>query len=371
MKKHILFLLGVFISGAFSMYAQNADSLGLPGDHFDLTGVLEIFKTAKSPEDFEKTLNLKDSKVNNLDLNGDGKVDYIRVVDHATGNSHIVVLQDAINEKETQDVAVIEIEKKSDGIAELQIIGDKELYGDKYIVAPISDESKTTGEDGKFIPLVQQVVFVNVYYWPCVQYIWYPGYVVYVSPWYWSYWPGWWYPWGPYPYAVYYGYWYPHHHYYYWCDDYYYHEANNYYGPRRTASTVVEHRYADQHKTYEGRKNTIPSRNVHSERPAPAKPVDRPAEQPKQNPPSPKQGTSTPPPPTPNQNPPVPKQGTSTPPPPSQNQNPPVPKQGTSTPPPHNVTPPPAPTPRPKSSSPQQRKPKNKEARSKNKKTNK
>ena len=58
------------------MKADN-DSLSLPGENFDLCGVLELFKKTASPQEFEKALNEKDNKVNNLDLNGDGKLDVI------------------------------------------------------------------------------------------------------------------------------------------------------------------------------------------------------------------------------------------------------------------------------------------------------
>ena len=53
----------------------------VPGDNFSLEGALELFKKSSSPEEFERLLNSSDSKVNNLDLNEDGFVDYIKVID--------------------------------------------------------------------------------------------------------------------------------------------------------------------------------------------------------------------------------------------------------------------------------------------------
>lgn len=67
-----------------TLNAQNEsgiDSTGLPGDNFSLQGALQLFQNASSPEDFEKQLNTESNHVNNLDLNGDGDIDYIRVVD--------------------------------------------------------------------------------------------------------------------------------------------------------------------------------------------------------------------------------------------------------------------------------------------------
>ena len=84
----------------------------LPGDNFSLQGALEMFKQSKTPEDFEKKLNTKDNYVNNLDLNQDGKIDYIRVIDKTKGDAHALVLRVAVNKSESQDVAVIGIEKE-------------------------------------------------------------------------------------------------------------------------------------------------------------------------------------------------------------------------------------------------------------------
>ena len=49
----------------------------VPGDDFSLEGALELFKKSASPEEFERILNAENSKVNNLDLNGDGNQDLI------------------------------------------------------------------------------------------------------------------------------------------------------------------------------------------------------------------------------------------------------------------------------------------------------
>lgn len=221
------------------------DSTGLPGDHLDLRAALELFKKSKSLEEFEKNLNTKDQRVNNLDLNADGKVDYLRVYDIKKDDVHAIVIQDPVSEKESQDVAVIEIEKKGNESAAILIRGDEEIYGDDYVVAPKEDKSESSPEP-KFGRLTSQtVVFVNVWYWPCVQYVYYPSYVVWVSPWYWGYYPWWWYPWPPYPYYTYYGWTVVYYDYYYCCAPVYVlHEAHSVYQPRRVVSSSVHDRYA-------------------------------------------------------------------------------------------------------------------------------
>ena len=92
----------------------SADTTGLPGDNFSLQGALEMFKKAGSPEEFEKLINKEDNNVNNLDINGDGETDYIRVVDKMDKDLHAFILQVPVSETESQDIAVIEMEKTGD-----------------------------------------------------------------------------------------------------------------------------------------------------------------------------------------------------------------------------------------------------------------
>lgn len=56
-------------------------------------------------------INSEDNHVNNLDLNADGDIDYIKVIDKSDGDVHAFVLQVIVSETENQDIAVIEMEK--------------------------------------------------------------------------------------------------------------------------------------------------------------------------------------------------------------------------------------------------------------------
>ncbi len=105
----------------------------MPGDNFSLEGALEMFKTAESPEDFEAKINSESNSVNNLDLNEDGKVDYIRVIDNTDEGVHALVLQVPMSNEESQDIAVIEMEKTGPENVVLQIVGDELLYGENYL----------------------------------------------------------------------------------------------------------------------------------------------------------------------------------------------------------------------------------------------
>lgn len=178
--KKLSSLLIIFAVGT-SSFAQEADSTGLEGDNLDLNGVLELFQESESVEDFEKKLNTESNGVNNLDLNNDGDVDYVKVVDHSDSTSHALALQVDVDENESQDVAVIEMDQSDDETVNLQVIGDDELYGEDYIVEP-ADENDAN-------------VVVNVWAWKPIRFMYGPRYVRWVSPYRWGYHPNWWKPW--------------------------------------------------------------------------------------------------------------------------------------------------------------------------------
>lgn len=187
MKKASLLLM---MMSAFTFaFTQEADSTGLEGDNLDLNGVLELFKDSKDIEDFEKQLNSESNGVNNLDLDDDGEVDYIRVVDYADSNTHSFALQVPVSEEESQDVAVIEMEEVDDETVNLQVIGDSELYGDDYMLEPADEKNSS--------------VVVNVFGWKPVRHVYGPRYVVYVSPWRYRHHPRSYRPWKRVTWAVY------------------------------------------------------------------------------------------------------------------------------------------------------------------------
>ena len=205
MKSQSVFKLFPFFFAClltFSLNAQNdvtTDSTGFPGDGFSLEGALYLFQKSESPEDFEKLLNAENNVVNNLDLNEDGEVDYIRVVDNMSDKSHAITLQVPLNDKESQDIAVIGIEEQGKENAVLQIIGDADVYGEEVYVEPFEEETVNDGKGGPSADDRIARVIVNVYFWPCVRFVYRPTYVVYVSPWRWHYYPRYYRPWRPQP----------------------------------------------------------------------------------------------------------------------------------------------------------------------------
>ena len=249
-------LIALLISGVSVMaQTQNEDYLGLPGDNLNLFAVMKLFQESKTLEEFERTLNDENSRINNLDLNNDNYIDYISVFDNVYGDVHNIVLQVAVNEREKQDVAVFTVERDKKGNVILQLTGDRALYGENYIIEPNYDDTVInetpnpgyTGNartvNGRKVNVVRTTV-VEVATWPLVTYIYSPGYVVWRSSWYWGYYPQYWRPWRPHYWHYYYGYHYNYYDYYYsyyrpWNYHRHTHWNDYYYRPHHVHSTTV------------------------------------------------------------------------------------------------------------------------------------
>ena len=91
----------------------------------DLKVVAKLFAEAKNLEQFEAMLNNPDSAFCNLDLNGDGQVDYLRVIETGEGNKRLIVLQAILAKDIYQDVASIYVEKDEKEQVSVQVVGDE------------------------------------------------------------------------------------------------------------------------------------------------------------------------------------------------------------------------------------------------------
>lgn len=239
-------LLTLLITGTTVAQDDTAqDSTGLPGDHFSLQGALDLFKRNIEMEKFEEELNTDSTRVNNLDLDGNGEVDHVRVETQREGDAVYVVMKVAVSATESQDVAVIGIEKTGPESATLQIIGDEELYGPNTFVEPFAEEESARPAKGPMAPELLGVrVAVNVWSWRPVPWCFSPRYYPYASPWGWGRYPGWWKPWRPHPWHAWHG-WHRHHGWYRPWPACRVAQAHAFYGPRRAQSAVVHARYAD------------------------------------------------------------------------------------------------------------------------------
>ena len=137
-------------------------------DNLDLDAVASIFGDSEDLEDFERRLNDPDNRISNLDLNEDGYIDYLRVVENSSDRNSLVVLQAVLDQDVYQDVATIEIERINNGNPRIQIVGDAYIYGSNYIIEPVFYRT----------PLI-------------FSFFWGPRYSPWISPYYWNYYPRW------------------------------------------------------------------------------------------------------------------------------------------------------------------------------------
>jgi len=174
MKTKIGILVLALSTSFFSVQAQRrvvttarATSYDI-SDNLDLDAVASIFGDSENLEDFERRLNDPDSRISNLDLNQDGYIDYLRVLENSSDRNSLVVVQAVLDKDVYQDVATIEIERLSNNNHRIQIVGDSYIYGSNYIIEP---------------------VFVRT---PIIfSFFWGPRYSPWQSPYYWNYYPRW------------------------------------------------------------------------------------------------------------------------------------------------------------------------------------
>jgi len=249
-------ILAILVASVTTVRAQDypEEYLGLPGDNLNLYAVMKLFQESETLEAFERSLNDENSRINNLDLNGDNMVDYLTVADYVDGNVHTIVLRSVLDRNEYQDVAVFTVEKFRDGSVQIQLIGDEDLYGRNYIVEPIYAETPNPGYRGRQVSRSNVAVVTTTYYevasWPMIMFIYSPRYVVWRSSWYWGYYPVYWRPWRPFYWHYYYGYhshWYPvyYSHYRHWDRPRYHRYNSFYYGSVRAHSVKVERRISE------------------------------------------------------------------------------------------------------------------------------
>ena len=275
MKKYILAYavagMSLLALPAFSQSVADSTLLGLPGDNLDLYAVLDLFQKSKTIEDFEKSLNLEKTGINNMDLDLDKKVDFIKVVTKQNNDDFTFILQIAVSKTETQDVAVILVSKDEDKKITMQIVGDEDLYGKDYIVE--LNESATpavTANPGykgadtvKIVTVPAKTTTVIVEQAPVVQYVYSPAYVPYVPPYYYGYYPPYFAAFSVMAIGIYWGSHahYHHHGYGYHGNTTVIHNTNNFnnYNRTRNTSNTVNHNKANGSYNRDNRASTRPS----------------------------------------------------------------------------------------------------------------
>ncbi len=180
MKKKVFFTLTIvllLVNMPALIAAENTTIIAPTSEvaeGLDLQAVSELFAETKNLEDFEKALNNPNEGLNNIDLDGNGEVDYIRLVEQVADDTHMIILQATIGDDEFQDVATIEVEKNNTNY-NMQIHGNEVIYGANYYYAP----------------------HVHIHAWPIITWMYRPHYRPYHSRFRYGFYPSWWRPFRP------------------------------------------------------------------------------------------------------------------------------------------------------------------------------
>lgn len=106
-------------------------------DYLDLQAVAAAFAQSNTVQEFEFLLNNSSIMLSNLDLNGDGYIDYLRVLETVSGYNHVFLIQAVLAYNVYQDVATIVADVPAYGTCYVQVIGAPYIYGPKYIIQPV------------------------------------------------------------------------------------------------------------------------------------------------------------------------------------------------------------------------------------------
>ncbi len=142
--------------------------------NLDLEAVATLFGEVDNLEEFEIRLNDPRNEISNLDLNNDGFIDYLRVIETQEKNVNVVVVQAVLERDIYQDVATIVVDQQRRSNVSVQIIGSPYLYGVNYIIEPVY---VWTPPIYKVFRSRRYVVWHSPYYWG-----YYPSYYHYRSP---------------------------------------------------------------------------------------------------------------------------------------------------------------------------------------------
>ncbi|MCQ2342480.1 MAG: hypothetical protein MJZ75_03175 [Paludibacteraceae bacterium] len=134
--------------------------------HLDLQTIAAAFAQANTVQEFEQLINNSSYMLSNLDLNRDGYVDYLRVLETVSGYTHVFLIQAVLAANVYQDVATLVCELPKAAIAYVQIIGAPYIYGPNYIIQPVYPTPPY---------IYNRLMVVNYRPWQ--------------SPWYWNHYP--------------------------------------------------------------------------------------------------------------------------------------------------------------------------------------
>ena len=171
--KRIIFLLSLstflFSCGSNNNQQPNQgnnvtiQSTALPG--FNVNNFANLVKKTNNPSAIESAINAPDNDINNLDLDKDGKVDFLKVVE----SPNRLQVVDEVNNNDSVTVATLNITpNQTNDAAEMHIQGNPTYCGPDYNY----HSSFSIGE----LLLLSYMLRPHRYYYPVYHYGYYPSY---------------------------------------------------------------------------------------------------------------------------------------------------------------------------------------------------
>ncbi|MBW4889280.1 hypothetical protein KXQ82_06115 [Mucilaginibacter sp. HMF5004] len=133
---------------------------------FDVNRLADMVKKSTDPQVLEKAINDPNNQINNLDLDKDGNIDYLKVTEPGKNQLNVV---DDISKDNSVTVASIKVDPTSDNQqADLNIQGNPTYVGDNYMY-------HSHFGLGDFL-LLSYLMRPHPYYMPMYHYGYYPSY---------------------------------------------------------------------------------------------------------------------------------------------------------------------------------------------------
>lgn len=133
---------------------------------FDVNKLAQLVKTSTDPQTLEKAINDPNNHINNLDLDKDGNIDYLKVIEPAANRLNVV---DDVSDSDSVTVARIKVDpNQANNTADLNIQGNPTYVGyDNYYHSSFSLTD---------ILLLSYLMRPHAYYMPMYHYGYYPSY---------------------------------------------------------------------------------------------------------------------------------------------------------------------------------------------------
>jgi hypothetical protein len=132
---------------------------------FDVNKLAQLVKTSTDPQILEKGINNPANHINNLDLDKDGNVDYLKVVEADKNQLNVI---DDVSNTDSVTVARIKVDPTANNTADLSVRGNPDYVGyNNYYHSSFSFTD--------FL-LLSYLMRPHPYYMPMYHYGYYPSY---------------------------------------------------------------------------------------------------------------------------------------------------------------------------------------------------